>query len=83
MRFAILCVVAFTACDASILQVPTGPGTLYPCGTTGVVCSNATCCTQGDVCGGDDPRCPTGMCCYEGTDEDEAAKAPHRQTPQN
>ena len=45
----------------------------WPCGPQGVVCSghypNAMCCWEGDVCGGVDPTCPAGMCCYVGSDE--------------
>jgi hypothetical protein len=61
-----------------VLTPGTGPGTAYPCGIDGVVCSDSPdggplaptgmCCTEGQVCGGAFPNvgCPSGMCCAEG-----------------
>lgn len=63
------------------LTPKTGPGTDYPCGVAGLVCTtngvpNHECCTEGDVCGAadqktqypsmaEDPSCPAGACCDE------------------
>lgn len=46
----------------------TAPSSLYPCGAIGVVCSEApapvgaTCCDEGETCGGN-VGCPPGYCC--------------------
>lgn len=61
------------------LTPKTGPGTDYPCGVEGLVCTtngvpNHTCCTEGDACGATDPKtqypslaedpsCFAGECC--------------------
>jgi hypothetical protein len=50
----------------SVLTPATGPGTDYPCGVSGRVCQNKMCCGEYDVCGGDDPSCPVGSCCFFG-----------------
>ena len=46
----------------------------YPCGPRGLVCGgrypHADCCWQGDTCGGVDPTCPAGMCCWVGPSDD-------------
>jgi hypothetical protein len=47
----------------------------WPCGTRGIVCGgsypHASCCWQGDTCGGVDPACPEGYCCWVGDDGSE------------
>lgn len=79
-------VVALLACQSpGLLDAPTGPGTIYPCGVWGVTCSRAMCCAEDDVCGGDDPTCPAGVCCYVGEPSDghmAGARRMHPQTPQ-
>lgn len=61
----------------------------YPCGTRGVVCSgsypHASCCWIGDVCGGVDPSCPIGQCCFVGDDGSElgVSRAHTRMRPQH
>ena len=52
-------------------------GVDYPCGYSGVVCRNGMCCSEGEVCGGEEPSCPTGMCCYVG--EGRMGITPHPQ----
>jgi hypothetical protein len=58
-----------TACGANtILTPPTGPGTEYPCGVDGTVCTvQKTCCPANNTCGGepDAVGCPPGECCFE------------------
>ena len=62
----------FTACLA--VNNPESPD--YPCGPRGLVCSgsypHATCCWQGDTCGGVDPTCPANYCCWVGDDQQAA-----------
>ena len=55
---AVLLALLATQCAPSILTPPTGPGTTYPCGVQGLVCTtngipNHGCCLEGEVCGGD------------------------------
>jgi len=68
-----------------ILTPPTGPGTSYPCGVSGLVCTtngapNGYCCGETQTCGADDrhtkypsaaedPTCPSGSCCDDGEEQ--------------
>jgi hypothetical protein len=65
---ALLLAVMHALSGCSALQPPTGPNTEYPCGVNGVQCSGHMCCGENFVCGGDDPTCPKGACCYVGED---------------
>lgn len=66
MKYLAIFIALFTACNA--IQVPTGPGTDYPCGVYGKSCGGGMCCGQGDVCGFTGPMstCPAGYCCFVG-----------------
>lgn len=69
---ALALVLAFLSSCAE-LEVQTGPGTSYPCGINGHLCKNGMCCPlEGDICGGDHPQCPPGMCCFDGDFNGEA-----------
>jgi len=46
------------------LQPKTGPGTEWPCGTHGKLCSSGSCCPDDTDCGGDVPSCRPGSCCH-------------------
>lgn len=80
MKTIAIIVLSFAAQACSALSAKTGPGTDYPCGVGGVVCSHAMCCDEGSVCGGDDPTCPAGQCCFVGSDSLDA-KQDKLQTP--
>jgi len=70
LALLVVTVGASCATPADLLP-PVGPGTQYPCGVRGVVCSGGTCCFEGDVCGSADRHasCPAGQCCFEGGDD--------------
>lgn len=82
MRSLVVAALAISACAApSILTPATGPGTDYPCGVHGLVCRAHAgyCCNENEVCGGDDPSCPAGMCCFVGSSLDLQARKSHAQ----
>lgn len=69
----------------AVLEVPTGPGTSYPCGVGGVVCTTQkACCDPGDTCGGEPESvgCPAGECCFVEPNDMMAARQPRKQRPQ-
>lgn len=80
MRKAIAGVIGFVvfACNGT-LNPPEGPGTEYPCGVRGVVCTTTplACCPENHICGfaGGFSRCEPGYCCFDGDSD------PHRATP--
>jgi hypothetical protein len=62
----VVCLLASAACawdSPAPLQKPQ-PG--YPCGTGWHRCNDGSCCGNGRSCGGDDPTCPVGTCCFIG-----------------
>jgi hypothetical protein len=66
VTFAASLLAALACQTPADLVVKTGPGTPYPCGVNGKVCSGGTCCGENEVCGGDTPKsagCPAGYCC--------------------
>lgn len=72
-RVAFAFVVLLAACAWDTITPANNPESRdYPCGPRGLVCSgsypHASCCWQGDTCGGADPTCPAGMCCWVGDD---------------
>jgi hypothetical protein len=72
--FLVAGVLALLLACHGLTTPPTGPGTEYPCGLHGVVCSQsekrAVCCPQNHICGseGGFSRCTAGDCCYDGDD---------------
>jgi hypothetical protein len=67
MKLLFFPVTVIVACTTpGVLTPATGPGTSYPCGTHGVECKGQACCPEQNVCGGDDPSCPVGQCCFVG-----------------
>lgn len=62
--------VALACTTPGILNPAVGPGTEYPCGIGGTVCSGSTvavplCCPQNTICC-DGTTCPPGECAYVG-----------------
>jgi hypothetical protein len=70
VAIALVAAVVVTSCRGSdIINPPTGPGTVYPCGVWGIECPDHSCCPQGHICGGyrgNFTTCPEGYCCYRG-----------------
>lgn len=83
-----LAAIVVAACNTPTILTPkTGPGTPYPCGVNGTLCTTQhMCCGPDETCGGEPASvgCPKGMCCYlgdEGFSPYETRRAPRAQTP--
>ncbi len=84
LRLVIVVLLLLVACATPPILNP-DPGA-YPCGVDGVVCltpegnRSGFCCSQNEVCGGEQPNtpvtCPVGMCCFSGSANDLFAKRP-------
>jgi hypothetical protein len=77
--------IAVSCVSIPLLQVPTGPGTEYPCGIDGVVCldvngnPNHKCCGENEVCGGTAfSGCPADSCCFTGPSDTFGARKAQR-----
>jgi hypothetical protein len=75
----LIALVCFFGCKTpAMLTPPTGPGTPYPCGYSGVSCypidQTHTCCLE-------NYSCVTGGCSYDGNDHTFGASAAGSVTP--
>jgi hypothetical protein len=83
MKLFFVTAVVVAACTTpSVLTPATGPGTAYPCGVDGHACSNKACCSNAEVCGGDEIGCPPTMCCFVGEDRTFSFDAGRGMEPQ-
>jgi hypothetical protein len=83
MKFFFAVATILAACTTPAILTPAvGPGSDYPCGVGGTVCSHEMCCPPSNTCGGDDPTCPAGSCCFTGDGRllDGGATTPQRPT---